>query len=684
MPFLPIAFHDQVEVSGVLAHQELLAPARAAVLAERDLIALGGDLERTIEVASAAAGAFVGSRHVRTDGMPSAGPGHQAAGSVAVRTDPFSVESGGVDRIDIDVDLAAPSRRWSFRAAPPVARSGSVDPLTGRAPVTRRVSALVAGPGPFAGMTFFTQAEGFTQREEPATATTASGGVTMKTRAQSVAAGVSVATSAALFRATVFSLESSTTNAGLGWLATSDAAFDIDSRSAQVSVAWDRTGRLRQRGGVSVRRVQRRSDARDHAPAVISADLVVSGVEHQSVRSAEHGWVARHVVHPVDELWLAGVEIARDRLVEARTFHPSGVRRSGTDGSVSVLMRTALDDVEVGSAMASVFGQRVWLFGSRAAVRAGVRGDWRHGEGLFVSPRLSAGVRAGGFTFAGAAKLAVDEWSGVSLAALGWRERAHAMWSVDGRPLLLDVGEAFRRRRDLVARAGVARRIGPLRMSLEQTLTHGWHLAGSVRSARDGALVDTLDSGRGLRRHQTHLAVHASAGAWSIASHYEWAHARDNTDGWLALPASQMRPLDEWGPSAGIARHQASLVATGRLWGALQAIGVLRAASGLPYDVLSGVDREGLATYSDRGGAHRNDRTLPGWTNVSVYLTKGIALRRLSSTVVDVSLAAENVFDTPRVDEVGRVMGTAMFGRVLRAGAGRAFSVRLSLARSRQ
>lgn len=681
-----LAFVDRVDVRAPGVAEPLLTPlTRGADLSRRDLIALGGDVTRAFDIAADAAGAFTGARRVRVDGMVSPSAGRASGAGVSVQSDPFSVEFGGLDQIEFALDTPPPSRRWAFTAAPPTWRSGGADPLTDRAPDSRRITASVAGPGPIAPLTFFASGDQFIQSESRAFASPdaatfiADDRAVTDTRVESAAGGVAWSGAATLLRATLGTSRTDVDNAGVGGLMSADAAFALRTGSTQAQVTWDVSRRLRHRGGVRFVSSTDRTSATQGGPAIVSAAEIVTGSEVLSRAARQTAWALRHVTHPSNRRWLAGAEIQHENMAESRLYNPMGVLRLTADGRSTSLLTASMGEMHLRSSSAAAFAQGIVPVGPRAALRAGIRAEWLDSEGVFLSPRLSLGATAKGFVLTAAAALSAEEWSAGALASLAWRRDDVARYSVDGRPLRLVVADSFARRRDAIVRLGAARQIGRVQAAVDHTWTRGSHLGGTTRTQTGDALFDTLAGDRALARHQTHVTARTRVGVVSIVGHYEALHSYDNTDGWLS-PDVQSESGNEWARTSALPRHHGSIVLSGQLPGSVHLLAAWRSSSGRPHSVLSGLDPSGLGVFTDRGGYARNGEETPGWSSLNVYLSRSFRIP-LAGTTIDTGVRVENALNTTRVDEVGRVLATPLFGRALAVGQGRSASVWFALAR---
>jgi hypothetical protein len=169
-----------------------------------------------------------------------------------------------------------------------------------------------------------------------------------------------------------------------------------------------------------------------------------------------------------------------------------------------------------------------------------------------------------------------------------------------------------------------------------------------------------------------------------VAAHYEWVHARDNTDGPFSYPERPGDLAGEWAPSAGLATHHTTVMATFALRGGVSLNVSDTWHSGTPYSITTGRDPSGNLLFVDRGGLPRNAGRLAGVHDLSLY-----AFRRLAvpdglvpgRTRVHVSIGAQaqNMLDNESFTTIGAVSGSSGFGRPLSALPGRTLRLFLSL-----
>lgn len=105
---------------------------------------------------------------------------------------------------------------------------------------------------------------------------------------------------------------------------------------------------------------------------------------------------------------------------------------------------------------------------------------------------------------------------------------------------------------------------------------------------------------------------------------YTLGERRNFSDGALTLPVNSNDLSAEWGPAADDIRHRIfSFISTDLLWGFRAGLN-LRAQSGRPYTVTTGLDNNGDGVLNDRPeGFGRNTERFPWQSNVDLRLSWG-------------------------------------------------------------
>jgi hypothetical protein len=228
----------------------------------------------------------------------------------------------------------------------------------------------------------------------------------------------------------------------------------------------------------------------------------------------------------------------------------------------------------------------------------------------------------------------------------------------------------------------IERRVGAFAPGVDYTWTQARHLLGSSRTADAGDWVDVVESNRAADRQRLHAQLRYTWKRQTLAGHYEWVHARDNTDGPFSFPEQSADLGAEWARSAGLAPHTVSAVASFSLPRAISLSVTEMWNSGAPYNVTTGLDAAGDGLRVDRGGRARNSGDGPGFNALSVYGFHRLPLpgpfsRGRLRLHLNLGVQADNVLGNTNYLSVGSIVGASSFGRPLAAMPGR--SVRLFL-----
>ncbi len=682
-------------------HESLVAaPLSSATSSAEDLQALGPDARLWLEAAMATAGAFVGQRQLYVDGMPAtSAPAAARVASVAVNVDPFSAEAGGVDRNRIDISTKTPDRRWHFNLDSPSWRRGGSDALAERdGPKTRHLAAGVSGPIRATPLAFFANVNRYTNTDHPAylaidpAGTSLSVAPAASTRMSSWSAGTSLDRPELTWTLTARGSANDLQNTGIGGLETPATAFHSSSTSRQLQTTWRASrGTVTHRGGAFVADLSTAATADSPFQARTLLGLVhVQGREWHTQDRDESRWSLRHVVErgAGRRPWSAGGEVSRVDLVDATRFNPLGrLYLDAPDAMTGTLIfRPQSPPISAATTTGALFVQGTPIVNRRRFLRAGVRAEWQSNEGVLLLPRATLLTRGHGFVLGFSGGLFTDAFAPSFYAETMRRGLAdltvvHDAAIADLPPLDLGRGDAlsFRlsptlaRRRDAVLQVSVTRRLGKLDAGIEHKWTRGSELAGAIRTRTLAGLEDAIDSDRRLRRHQLHARAGFSARNTTVTGHYEHVRSHDDTDEPFSLPSQRGDIGGEWGRSTGIPRHFGSLTASATLPRDLRLYLTATAASGSPYSLITGRDADGLATFTDRGGAIRNGATTPVSSNLSFYASHRLRIPH-TRLVADAGVRLENLFDRLNVLAAGPIAGTAWVGRPLSATPGRSAS----------
>jgi hypothetical protein len=690
--------------------REALRPLSSAVIDSSDLALAGPDLAAQLDFARQLAGGLVGAERIYVEGMPAAVPPPATAVSrILVNADPVSAEFSGVDEIRIDIEMKPLDRRWRFSASLPSFSGGGGSPLASSGqPVTRGESVAISGPLPWRPLTFSLSTSRFDESRQPVFVSRMADGMTTDPgfrsgiRSDNLTAVAAYTSARVIFRATWTQAGAASSHAGAGGVNDPSTAIDTDSSNKTFQATWRiRDGSRVHRGGIVLYADRLAANADSPAAAsVVTAQLRSGGSEVASDARRTATMTLKHVVEQLGTScpWEAGIQIDQATVNDVRTLNPLG-RLQFESMNASTATWIVTSGVESGSVTANdvaVFAEKTMMNTPRALVRTGLRFDWQHHDGLFVQPRIAAATRVAGFQVTGSAGLFIKAWTPdlfVSAAESdGTRATTRVFHEVQPQSIAqleLGAGErlrstldpAFSRRHDVVLRAGVHRPIRWLQSGVEHTWTLSDSLPGMVRLRGNDGLVDHIASHRRLRRHQTDARISTRWHGQSVTTYYTYTRSFDDADTPGLTPSLSQDGSDQWGPTNGIARHAAGMAATVTLPLRIRVSTLIGARAGFPYNVVTGRDVAGLATFADRGGLPRNSEVLPVSRTASVYAMRSVRLKRLPWTGVDVGVRADNITNRINVTAVGRVIGTPLFGVPIGAAPGRSIRVWITAGR---
>jgi hypothetical protein len=689
----------------------------SVTLAEDDFRALAGTTADLIRHAQLLAGASALRTAVYVDGLPGATlPPLDQIARISVNGDPFSAEYADGDVATIQLITRAPARTFRVRTGSDAIGFGGRNLLSGRgSDASASANAAVSGPLPALPITFMLTANaGHASSLVPVLATVPGSAppaadVRMRQGHRAIALDLHAAWSDSRVRATIRDARGSSVNAGAGGLALEETGFATTSGTRELRATVNHlVGGLTYDGGGLLTASHYGSRANATTPGVsIVGAVQMGGAAIARADTDRLSWMTKHVVRSAAARpWSAGVVIARSAHASTERPNPWGhlqfesadAYAAARDGAPLGLLFGARGDTRVRHAATTVspFAQTVLWRSADVEVNAGLRADYQSGFGVIVSPRVAVGARIAGFRVAAGSGLfarqvpdaivirsmALDGRqtqrfiaSGVSLAGLS---------SVSGIPqpvvrMRLDAG--MRQPVQVMQRLSVERAFGRVVPALEYTWSRQQHGLGAERRADDAGWVDVIASNRSAVRHRLHAQVRYGWRRHHLFAHYEWVRARDNGDGPLAFPQEPGNLDAEWARTAGVAAHQATVMASFAL-GGLSVNVTDTWSSSTPYNVTTGRDPSGSRLYVDRGGRPRNSGDLPGMHDLSLYAFRRFALPDVVvpgaiRLHLNAGVQARNLLDNRNYIHIGSVAASPAFGRPLAAWPGR--SVRLFL-----
>lgn len=684
-------------------------PLDSASMTGEELSVLGPDSAAWIAFVRHAAGATVGVERVYVDGLPAlANVPSSMIGRITVNGDPFSAEYSAVGETRVNIDLNTPDRRWRANMSSPSFGPGGGSPLgpTGK-PVSRSTSLGVSGPVPRLPLTFTAQASRRLDARRPLFVVPESGmlesadaGLQTRSSSSTLAFSASVATSRVTATATFLGSRLDTDHAGIGGTNGPTTGQRLDSRDRAFQASWRVAGRdLTQRGGISFRRGSLDAMADSPAPAtVITGQQTSGGDELASSDRRSESWAIKHVVESRSATWMAGAEAGTEWVSDHGEPNPMGRLQftSPGDATATWIVSRGRSAAAARTTSAVIFGERLAVNTPRVTLRSGFRIDWHSHGGVIVSPRVVASARVSGFQVSGGAGLFAQAWSPDLFVIAAQRdgtrgetfvvrdivpERIGSIDPADGESLRLMLGPGFERRKELIVRAGLQRRVGSVQTGIDHTWTRGQSLPGASRERDAIGLVDRISSDRARRRHQTHVRASARRGMQALTAYYQHAWSFDDSDGPFVSPARAGDVRGEWARSAGVPRHTLGASGSFQLPYQIRTALTVEARSATPYNILTGLDAEGMATFNDRGGRPRNNGSLPAFWKVSLSASRTVRIPQVPWLAFDLGVRADNLTNRRNVTSVGRVIDSPSCGQPIDASAGRSIRVWASLAR---
>src|ERR1035438_9844926 len=350
---------------------------------------------------------------------------------------------------------------------------------------------------------------------------------------------------------------------------------------------------------------------------------------------------------------------------------------------------------------AAPFVESELLRSTNASVCGGFRADYQTNGGVQYSPRLSSVAGLHGFRFRAGTGMFVQNWpnwvflnvvendghhlqqylaTDVSLSAV--QEGVPAL----NLPTIVSQTEPnLTPPREWISKASVEHPYKHFTPGVEYTWIVGTHLLGSQRLSVPAGWTDILESNRTSRQHQLHFRGQYEIKGQNFSAHYEWMHARDDSDGPFSFPARQNNLRNEWAPASNVAPHNVTLIGQFRMKGtSVTLMEVLRSA--VPLNITSGLDPEGNGLYTDRAGRTRNSEDGPAFRSLTLYAHRRFSVPRFSSESTrrvsfDGGLQVENLLDNKNYLTMGTIFGSPLFGQPLAALPGRSVRFSLNLAR---
>ncbi|HWQ31540.1 MAG TPA: TonB-dependent receptor [Blastocatellia bacterium] len=205
-------------------------------------------------------------------------------------------------------------------------------------------------------------------------------------------------------------------------------------------------------------------------------------------------------------------------------------------------------------------------------------------------------------------------------------------------------------------------------------------LPGSVEPGQrpDPALgnISQVESSALMRGQALSVTLRGGIGKrLKLVMQYTLAKTEDNTNGLFGLPANNYDLRPEWGRSDFDQRHRFTLAGTLELPAGFRLGSFVTLASGIPYDLTTGLDDNGDTVANDRpAGVTRNTGNGPGLARVDLRVTRAFRAPRLldrkrdsSSRNLEFSVDFFNLFNRVNFENHTGAQSSPFFGRAVAA-----------------
>jgi hypothetical protein len=141
--------------------------------------------------------------------------------------------------------------------------------------------------------------------------------------------------------------------------------------------------------------------------------------------------------------------------------------------------------------------------------------------------------------------------------------------------------------------------------------------------------IDQFESSATSRVYSAAITYKGHFRKADIVAQYTLARSLDSASSMFSLPANNYDLLGEWGRSDYDRRHRFNVVLLYSLPAGFRVSGIVNAWSGLPYNIVTGLDNNGDTVVNDRpSGLWRNAGRGPGYTDVDFRLARRWRLAR--------------------------------------------------------
>jgi hypothetical protein len=715
----------------VVAKDDRLSPAPVASvsLSANDLRNISDNSADLVAYAKNLAGIYSGSDHIYVDGLPADHPPPaDRIESITINADPFTAEYSDGGETHIDIATTDPERKFRLSSSGVSLGTKAPDGLNSRLTSTSSTATLgLIGPVPYFPLAFTSNFHFTDGRKEqpieavvpplPGISITSVDAATTKDWNALWGLGADYSKKETLrVNASVYAFTARDSNVNVSGLTLPEAGLSHDMAAREFRATFAKVGmKYVYRGGITTDWSTSDLNANSSALGVsVSGAFVGGGADVSSQDGRWMRWTLKNVLqfNEYNRNWSAGAMVSRRGDAEDIIPNPFGhiyfdnledytlSATNNADLGTGIITRGS-GRVRYASYTAAPFVEAEILRRARVVVRGGLRSDAQTAGGLLFSPRLSAVALLRGYVLRAGSGLFVQNWANDIFLRVLENDGNHLQrFLITNAPLSALVAGTTTPQTEIassiapdltpthnwVSKLSLEHPFRRLSPGLEYTWTDGTHLLGSQRLPAPTGWKDVLESNRDLLKHQLHFRAQYRIRSQSLAAHYEWIHARDNTDGPFSFPAQQDDIRAEWGPASGMAPHNLSGVANLKFGKALSLVLVDGWHSPLPLNITSGLDPEDNGLYTDRGGRTRNSGLGPYSNSMQLLAHRRIAVPKLFSgtrerVYADLGLQALNLLGDKDYVSMGTVIGSPLFAKPLAAAPGR--SVRFSFNFSR-
>jgi len=699
----------------------------SASLSADELRKISNNSDALIRYAKQLAGVSGESDHLYVDGMPADHPPPaERIESITVNADPFSAEYSDGSSAHIEI-LTKPTER-KFRLSSggislgPDERDGLNPHLTS---ATRIADFGLTGPVPYIPFAFTSDVYFNDQRTEvpieavippvPGLPVTSVNSAPTTNLSGAFGFGADYSRRDTLHvNASLYRWTAKQTNANVSGMTLPEAGASHFAAVRELRATIRKSGaHFLYRGGLVVNWLSDSLKANSNSIGInVSGAFVAGGAQINKANSQGNRWTFKNVLEfdTPHHHWSMGATVSKMEDGRSLASNPVGsIQFASLDDYImsasagahtgTALITRGQSNVRYESLSTAPFVEGELFRGTGALLRGGLRADYQTGGGLLLSPRLSIISALHGFVVRAGTGMFVQYWRNDMFLKV-MENNGHHLHQflmpnaslgdvLAGTPMMepeiiSKVAPNLTPAREWMSKISVEYPVKNFVPGAEYTWTVGSRLLGSERLGTMAGWTDLLESNRTLRKQQLHLRAQCRFSGQSLTVHYEWTHARDNTDGPFSFPAKQGDIRDEWAASSGVSPHNLTVVGNLNFPReiSLGVVEVIRSA--MPLNITSAVDPEAHGLFTDRAGAPRNGGKDPAYKSLDFYIHRRIAVPKIlwgfkQKTYLDMGFHAENLLGAANYTSMGTVIGSPLFGQPLAALPGRSLRLFLNL-----